>query len=60
MTVRAGIDSDRRRELLGALGVDLATAGDVLGLTAAIPDPEAKPGPLRHPVVMEALASAAT
>ena len=32
-----------------------ATTGDVLGLTAAIPDPDAKPGPLRHPRVLEAL-----
>jgi ATP-dependent helicase/DNAse subunit B len=55
VTVRAGVDGERRRELLSALGVDLATAGDVLGLTVAIPDPEARPGPLRHPVVIEAL-----
>ena len=28
----------------------------MLGLTAAIPDPDAKPGPLRHPLVLAALA----
>ncbi len=55
VTVRTGVDGERQRELLSALGVDLATAGDVLGLTAVIPNPEAKPGPLRHPVVIAAL-----
>ncbi len=55
VTVRAGRASDRQRELLAGLGVDLATTGDVLGLTASIPDPGARPGPLRHPLVLEAL-----
>ena len=55
VTVRAGREGDRQRELLGALGVDLATTGDVLGLTAAIPNPDDRPGPLHHPLVLEAL-----
>ena len=55
VTLRAGRDGEAQRGLLAALGVDLATTGDVLGLTSAIPDPGARPGPLRHPLVIEAL-----
>lgn len=55
VALRAGQDAERQRELLGALGVGLETAGEVLGLCATIPDPGAKPGPLSHPEVLEAL-----
>jgi len=53
--VRAGHEAERRREVLAALGVDLAVAADVLAMTADVPDPGAKPGPLRHPRVIAAL-----
>jgi ATP-dependent helicase/DNAse subunit B len=55
VTLRAGHKAECRRELLDALGVDLAAAGDVLALTAGVPDPSAKPGPLHHPLVLAAL-----
>jgi ATP-dependent helicase/DNAse subunit B len=55
VTLAAGRDPDSQRSLLAALGADLATTGEVLALTTGIPDPEAKPGPLRHPVVLAAL-----
>ena len=55
VTIGAGPDGERRREALSALGVDLAVTGDVLALTSGIPDPEAKPGPLSNPSVLEAM-----
>lgn len=51
-----GLDPERHRESLGALGVDLATTGEVLALTTDVPDPAARPGPLSHPRVLAALA----
>ena len=55
LTLGAGRDPEPHRELLSGLGVDLAVAADVLALTAAIPDPDAKPGPLSNPRVLEAM-----
>jgi ATP-dependent helicase/nuclease subunit B len=40
---------------LAAVGVEEPAAGRVLAALAAIPDPEALPGPLRVPIVLEAL-----
>ena len=55
VTLRTGRDGEAQRSYLSALGADLPTTGDVLGLTAGIPDPADRPGPLRHPRVIAAL-----
>jgi ATP-dependent helicase/DNAse subunit B len=59
LAMRHGRDRERHRDALDALGVDLTVQGEVLALTAGIPDPSPKalPGPLRHPVVLEELRS---
>lgn len=57
LAVRHGRDSELQRQALDSLGADLVLGGDVLELTAQIPDPQWKPGPLEHPVVLEALRS---
>ena len=49
VTLSAGADGNRRRELLGALGVGLATAGDVLGPDGDDSRTGAMPGPLTPP-----------
>ncbi len=55
VTLQAGRDGEAQRELLATLGVDLTATGDVLGLTSSIPDPDDRPGPLHHPLVIAAL-----
>jgi ATP-dependent helicase/DNAse subunit B len=57
LVLAAGLDEERCRELLAAIGADLATTAEVLALTAGLPDPAARPGPLEHPLVLEALRS---
>lgn len=57
LTLRYGRDGARHRETLEALGVDLTAQGEVLALTAGIPDPDFEPGPLKHPAVLEELRS---
>ena len=55
LVLRAGGDEERHRELLATMGVDLAITAEVLALTAGIPDPAARPGPLRNPEVLAEL-----
>jgi len=59
LTKDLGREAERHRDALDALGVDLTVQGEVLALTAAIPDPRpsARPGPLTHPAVLEELGS---
>ena len=57
ITLTAGPDAERRRELLGALGTDLATSGDVMALCDGIPAADSLPGPLRNPAVLAELGS---
>ena len=52
----AGPDPDAHRQALEDIGADLALAGEVLELTARVPDPGELPGPLAHPGVLSRLA----
>lgn len=56
VVLASGLDEERGRELLAALGTDLATSAAVLALTRGLPDPAHQPGPLRHPLVLAELA----
>ncbi len=56
LTVSAGPALDTQRAVLDASGIDLATSGDVLSLVAEARSPEWKPGPLKHPDVLSAIA----
>jgi len=51
LTLRHGADPAKHREALAELGADLTLTGEVLGLTAAVPDLCVKPKGLHHPYV---------
>jgi len=55
LTAAVGADPERQRSALEATGADLAVAGDVLALTAQARSPDHRPGPLRHPAVLETI-----
>ena len=59
LTLRHGRDREAHAGALDTIGADLALRGEVLALTARIPDPSptARPGPLHHPAVLAELGS---
>ncbi|CAN5248135.1 hypothetical protein BH24ACT23_BH24ACT23_00660 [soil metagenome] len=57
LVARLSANQDAQRAAIETLECDLALAGDVLDLTARVPDPDLKPGPLAEPAVLAELGS---